>query len=113
MGSLLLQGWAMLEDCCEQCNVPLMRNRTKDKEVCVECNRDYKSAAPSPKPAEQKQVVNGAATTNSTKNSADDTLALKRLEEEKQKLLQERLSKVTVAPVEPKQEQKLNTQPKP
>ena len=79
MGSLLLQGWAMLEECCDECNVPLMRNRTKDKEVCVECNRDYK-ATTDPKSAE-KPSNSGAAIT--TTNPADDTLALKRLEEEK------------------------------
>jgi uncharacterized Zn finger protein (UPF0148 family) len=79
MGSLLLQGWAMLEECCDECNVPLMRNRAKDKEVCVECNRDYK-AATDPKPVE-KPTNSGAAIT--TTNPADDTLALKRLEEEK------------------------------
>jgi|APGre2960657444_1045066.scaffolds.fasta_scaffold298707_1 uncharacterized Zn finger protein (UPF0148 family) len=33
----------MLEECCEECNVPLMRNRAKDKEVCVECDRDFKA----------------------------------------------------------------------
>lgn len=35
MGTLLLQGWAMLEECCDECNVPLMRSRDKLKEVCV------------------------------------------------------------------------------
>ena len=51
MGTLLLSGWAMLEDTCEgkllkvinfqDCNIPLMRNRAKDSELCVQCQRDY------------------------------------------------------------------------
>jgi uncharacterized Zn finger protein (UPF0148 family) len=57
MGALLLQGWAMLEECCEECNVPLMRNRTKDKEVCVQCDRDYKAAAPKVADKEKTPVV--------------------------------------------------------
>ena len=44
MGVLLLQGWAMMEACCEECNVPLMRSRDKKQEVCVQCNKDYKAA---------------------------------------------------------------------
>ena len=43
MGVLLLQGWAMMEACCEECNVPLMRSRDKKQEVCVQCNKDYKA----------------------------------------------------------------------
>lgn len=38
---LLLQGWTMLEECCDQCNVPLMRSKDKKQELCVECKRNY------------------------------------------------------------------------
>ena len=44
MGVLLLQGWAMMEACCEECNVPLMRSRDKKQELCVQCNKDFKAA---------------------------------------------------------------------
>ena len=53
MGQLLLQGWAMLEACCDDCNVPLMRNRAKDSELCVECGKDYKAP---PKPPVKAEV---------------------------------------------------------
>lgn len=43
MGVLLLQGWAMLDKSCEDCNVPLMAPRSKDKEICCACNKDYKN----------------------------------------------------------------------
>ncbi len=47
----------MLEECCDECNVPLMRNRTKDKEVCVQCDRDYKAIAPKVAEVEKIAVV--------------------------------------------------------
>jgi uncharacterized Zn finger protein (UPF0148 family) len=87
MGTLLLQGWAMLEECCEDCNVPLMRNRTKDKEICVQCNRDYKADTAAPKVVDQVKAPVATTQANGAQNQADDTLALKRLEEEKQKIL--------------------------
>lgn len=45
MGQLLLQGWAMLEETCEDCNVPLMRSRDKKQEMCVQCGVDLKNPA--------------------------------------------------------------------
>ena len=42
MGQLLLKGWAMLEECCEDCQVPLMRSPDKSSELCVQCKKDYK-----------------------------------------------------------------------
>ena len=40
LGVLLLQGWTMLEECCDDCNVPLMRSRDKKQELCVQCNQN-------------------------------------------------------------------------
>lgn len=48
MGKLLLQGWAMLEECCCDCNVPLMRSPKKDQEICVQCGKDYKAKEKKP-----------------------------------------------------------------
>ena len=42
MGTLLLQGWAMLEATCPNCNVPLMRSRQKE-EICVVCETEYQN----------------------------------------------------------------------
>ena len=38
MGDLLLQGWTMLQESCDDCNVPLMRNK-KQEMVCVGCDK--------------------------------------------------------------------------
>ena len=40
MGQLLLKGWTMLEECCDECSVPLMRSRDKKVEYCVQCKRN-------------------------------------------------------------------------
>ncbi|KAF9183313.1 hypothetical protein BGZ51_008130 [Haplosporangium sp. Z 767] len=37
MGSYMLQGWAMLNDGCPDCNTPLMRNREATSQICVNC----------------------------------------------------------------------------
>ena len=42
MGTLLLQGYAMLEETCPDCNVPIMRSRSKE-ELCVVCGQAYKN----------------------------------------------------------------------
>eukprot|EP00011_Vannellida_sp_DIVA3-517-6-12_P009748 CAMPEP_0114617394 /NCGR_PEP_ID=MMETSP0168-20121206/7175_1 /TAXON_ID=95228 ORGANISM="Vannella sp., Strain DIVA3 517/6/12" /NCGR_SAMPLE_ID=MMETSP0168 /ASSEMBLY_ACC=CAM_ASM_000044 /LENGTH=196 /DNA_ID=CAMNT_0001828529 /DNA_START=313 /DNA_END=903 /DNA_ORIENTATION=- len=39
MGTRLLQGWAMLEEVCPRCNVPLMRQRKTNQLECVGCSR--------------------------------------------------------------------------
>jgi uncharacterized Zn finger protein (UPF0148 family) len=39
MGELLLGGWTMLAEGCEQCHVPLMRNPNGQEDVCVGCGR--------------------------------------------------------------------------
>ena len=64
MGELLLKGWTMLGSSCEECYVPLMRNKQMD-EICVVCERNYRkdlpkkpvaAAAPvelAPKPAQE------------------------------------------------------------
>ena len=41
MGELLLKGWTMLGSSCEECFVPLMRNKQMD-EICVVCERNYR-----------------------------------------------------------------------
>jgi len=41
MGELLLKGWTMLGSSCEECFVPLMRNKQMD-ELCVVCERNYR-----------------------------------------------------------------------
>ncbi len=39
MSSKLIQGWTMLEECCPDCFIPIMR---KGKEsICVSCNNAY------------------------------------------------------------------------
>lgn len=80
MGTLLLQGWAMLEECCDECNVPLMRNRTKDKEVCVQCDKNFKAdtaapvvtSQPASQPA-QKNVTTSATPQNTAINQVIET----------------------------------------
>ena len=42
MGTLLLQGWAMLNEVCPDCNIPIMRNRNKTEEICCVCGTAYK-----------------------------------------------------------------------
>ncbi|KAG9062605.1 hypothetical protein KI688_004907 [Linnemannia hyalina] len=37
MGNYMLQGWAMLNDGCPDCNTPLMRNREATSQICVNC----------------------------------------------------------------------------
>ena len=70
-----------------------MRNRTKDKEVCVQCDRDYKAITPKVAEVEKIPVVQ-----TMTIAQTNDAAALKRLEEEKQKILQQRLAAVAVTP---------------
>ena len=43
MGTLLLQGWAMLDQNCPDCLVPIMRSRDKKEEICCVCHEEYKS----------------------------------------------------------------------
>ena len=52
-GELLLKGWAMLGSVCEDCNVPLMRNKEKD-EICVVCDHNYRKDVPPP-PVKKEQ----------------------------------------------------------
>ncbi|KAG0363205.1 hypothetical protein BG005_002354 [Podila minutissima] len=37
MGNYMLQGWALLNDGCPDCNTPLMRNREATNQICVNC----------------------------------------------------------------------------
>ncbi|KAF9918275.1 hypothetical protein BX616_009667 [Lobosporangium transversale] len=37
MGTYMLQGWAMLNDGCPDCNTPLMCNREATSQICVNC----------------------------------------------------------------------------
>ena len=41
LGEKLIQGWAMLEDACQDCNVPIMRSK-KGEMVCFGCNRGFR-----------------------------------------------------------------------
>lgn len=41
LGEKLVQGWAMLQDACNDCNVPIMRSK-KGEMVCFGCNKSYK-----------------------------------------------------------------------
>ena len=80
MGALLIQGWTMMEESCDTCNVPLMQSRDKKQELCVECNKNYVQSA---KPVEVKKPVEVVP--------AQKDEGLKRLEDEKQRILKERL----------------------
>jgi uncharacterized Zn finger protein (UPF0148 family) len=40
MGTLLLSGWAMLAESCDDCNVPLMRNPAKTIDLCCTCKQE-------------------------------------------------------------------------
>ena len=42
MGTLLLQGWAMLDKTCPDCDVPIMRSR-QNEEICCVCETEYKN----------------------------------------------------------------------
>ena len=87
MGVLLLAGWAMLEDTCEQCYVPLMLSRDKKSLICTQCQTDFKNpGAPKPKPAELK-VVNESEEFD---DNAAKEQALAKLEEERQNVLKKR-----------------------
>ncbi len=55
MGELLLKGWTMLGSSCEECYVPLMRNKQMD-EICVVCERNYRKDLPK-KPESQTVPV--------------------------------------------------------
>lgn len=52
MGELLLKGWTMLGSSCDECSVPLMRNKQMD-EICVVCERNYRKDLPKPAPVQQ------------------------------------------------------------
>lgn len=41
LGALLLQGWAMLAENCPDCQVPLMRDRSNEDRLCVNCDTTY------------------------------------------------------------------------
>uniref|UniRef100_A0A1D2A727 Sjoegren syndrome/scleroderma autoantigen 1 n=2 Tax=Auxenochlorella protothecoides TaxID=3075 RepID=A0A1D2A727_AUXPR len=56
MGSLLLQGWAMLADGCEHCGTPLMRKPNSEDTVCVTCEARPAQAAPAPGPGLQAEI---------------------------------------------------------
>ncbi len=54
MGELLLKGWTMLGSSCDECSVPLMRNKQMD-EICVVCERNYRKDLPKKEPAPVQQ----------------------------------------------------------
>ncbi len=62
MGTLLLSGWAMLAESCDDCYVPLMRNPAKTVDLCCTCKKETillrgKSAAtPAPKKEDQSKM---------------------------------------------------------
>ena len=70
----------MMEESCETCNVPLMKSRDKKQELCVECKKNYVQGA---KPVEVNKPVEVVPAHNDE--------GLKRLEDEKQRILKERL----------------------
>lgn len=41
MGSYMLKGWVMMNECCSSCNVPLMRTKDRSSIICVGCNTDF------------------------------------------------------------------------
>lgn len=69
----------MLEESCEDCNIPLMRSKDKKQELCVQCKRNWKDPS-----AKSEQI-------NTVVNASDEKAALERLEEEKQRMLKQRL----------------------
>ena len=40
MGTLLLSGWAMLGESCDDCYVPFMRNPAKTIDLCTHCKKE-------------------------------------------------------------------------
>jgi len=66
LGELMLKGWAMLADVCEDCDIPLMRNRQNEK-LCVSCEKWTNKKGESPvKSAQlvQQNLPNSAASTS-------------------------------------------------
>ena len=61
MGELLLKGYAMLEEVCPDCMVPIMRSR-QGEEQCVICNDAYKQK-------DDADVVNPEAVTTEVKKT--------------------------------------------
>jgi len=61
MGTLLLSGWAMLAESCEDCDVPLMRNPAKTIDLCCTCKKETpvgkgKPTTPVPKKEELSKM---------------------------------------------------------
>jgi uncharacterized Zn finger protein (UPF0148 family) len=67
----------MLEECCDDCNVPLMRNRAKTSMICCECDKDWLKKDTPKKEAPKQDNQEEAA---------------KRLDQEKKKILEARLA---------------------
>ena len=63
MGTLLLQGWAMLEQVCPDCDVPIMRSRKKE-EICCSCDTAYqtKTVATTAGPTNTESQINSSST---------------------------------------------------
>ena len=39
MGQLLLKGWSMDSNVCDECNMPFMKHRTTKRFLCVQCQQ--------------------------------------------------------------------------
>lgn len=44
LGALLLRGHTMLAECCQDCNIPLMRDPATLQSLCVGCHRSFTPA---------------------------------------------------------------------
>ncbi|GFE53877.1 sjogren s syndrome scleroderma autoantigen 1, putative [Babesia ovis] len=61
MASLLLSGWAMMSETCDECpDVPLMRSRAGVFKCC-RCNKERRSGVPEPPSGSTKDVSSGVA----------------------------------------------------
>ncbi|KAG0211529.1 hypothetical protein BGX28_007753 [Mortierella sp. GBA30] len=79
MGRYMLQGWAMLNDGCPDCNTPLMRNREATSQICVNCELN---PPVDPEEAENTAVSQAPETGTGVASTATDTASTAKLTED-------------------------------
>ena len=70
LGEKLIQGWCMLDKTCDNCYIPIMRDRN-NREYCVGCETYLDQPKTKQSQVETKKTPETAQITSNTRNASD------------------------------------------